>query len=98
MQCSNRVPATSRTDERNMNPAAAGDDSGVRELKNDGRRKQPMALFERILWRFWVDPPAPVDRGGVDASGDILSGLSAPQRPARSRRYSTRTPHTDPSS
>jgi hypothetical protein len=32
-----------------MNSAAAGDDSWVRELRNDDRSKEPMALFERIF-------------------------------------------------
>ena len=53
MQASESTPATSRSDKRKMNSPAVGDDSWVRGLRNDDRRKQPMALFERILPCFW---------------------------------------------
>jgi hypothetical protein len=54
MQCSKSAPATSRSDKRKTNSATAGDGSRLRDLKNDDRHKQPMAIFELISLSFLI--------------------------------------------
>ena len=54
MQASESTPASSRSDKRKTNWAAAGDGSRVWDLKNDDRHKQLMAIFELISLSFLI--------------------------------------------